>query len=110
HRAGPRGDCRLAEPRRAVPAAAGMAVAGAAWMAGLPPLLGFGAKEGAFESLLHVDAAWGGWALAAVAAGSVLTVAYSARMVWGMVGPEVPGVAPAKGKVQDPREAGWWLL
>lgn len=110
HQAHTRDARRLSELHRSMPVTTGMAVVGAASMAGLPPLLGFVAKEGAFESLLHVDAAWGGWALAAVAAGSVLTVAYSARMVWGMVGPEVPGVAPAKGEVQDPREAGWWLL
>jgi multicomponent Na+:H+ antiporter subunit A len=53
-------------------------VVSAASMAGLPPLLGFVAKEEAYESFLHVGP--GGFVtLAGLVAGSVLTVAYSAR-------------------------------
>jgi multicomponent Na+:H+ antiporter subunit A len=64
-----------------------LAVAGtlaAASMAGIPPLLGFVTKEGAFEAFLH--RAYGSAApvlLAVVVLGSVLTVAYSARFVAG---------------------------
>jgi multicomponent Na+:H+ antiporter subunit A len=64
-----------------------LAVAGtlaAASMAGIPPLLGFVTKEGAFEAFLHD--AYGPAApvlLAVVVLGSVLTVAYSTRFVAG---------------------------
>jgi len=64
-------------------AAAGVA---AASMAGIPPTLGFVAKEaalGAFDGGTP-----GGWGIAAVVVvGSVLTVAYSARFLWGAFGP-----------------------
>jgi multicomponent Na+:H+ antiporter subunit A len=56
----------------------------AASMAGIPPLLGFVTKEGAFEAFRH--GAYGPAApvlLAVVVLGSVLTVAYSARFVAG---------------------------
>ncbi len=58
----------------------------AASMAGIPPTLGFIAKE---EALAAFDGATpGGWfVLAGVVVGSVLTVAYSARFVWGAFGP-----------------------
>ena len=68
---------------RVIAAAAGLA---AASMAGLPPLLGFVGKEAAFTAL------WDGGLpdrtsavalLVALVAGSVLTVAYTARFLWG---------------------------
>jgi multicomponent Na+:H+ antiporter subunit A len=63
---------------------AGIAVAS---MAGLPPLLGFVAKESVFGSLLEStsgsDAFWAWVALSGVIVGSVLTVAYSLRFFWG---------------------------
>ncbi|MDT7741264.1 MAG: multicomponent Na+:H+ antiporter subunit, partial [Actinomycetota bacterium] len=77
-----------------------LAVAGtlaAASMAGLPPLLGFVTKEGAFEAFLHD--AYGSAApvlLAVVVLGSVLTVAYSARFVAGaFTGAFSTGAAPS---------------
>jgi multicomponent Na+:H+ antiporter subunit A len=51
----------------------------AASMAGLPPLFGFIAKEGAYEAFAY-DGFWGGVTLAGLVAGSILTVAYSARL------------------------------
>ncbi len=70
-----------------------LAVAGtlaAASMAGIPPLLGFVTKEGAFEAFLHGAYSPPGTTglpapvlLAVVVLGSVLTVAYSARFVAG---------------------------
>ncbi|HEY2192167.1 MAG TPA: Na+/H+ antiporter subunit A [Actinomycetospora sp.] len=70
-----------------------LAVAGtlaAASMAGIPPLLGFVTKEGAFEAFLHgaydppgTTAPLAPFLLAVVVLGSVLTVAYSARFVAG---------------------------
>lgn len=68
-----------------VVAATGAVVA--ASMAGLPPLLGFIAKEEALATLGEVHFAWGGWVLAGVVVGSALTVAYSARFLWGAFGP-----------------------
>ena len=59
-----------------------VATVSAASMAGVAPLAGFIAKESALEALLH-----GAWfdtaALVGVTLGSVLTVAYSIRFVWG---------------------------
>lgn len=45
-------------------------------------MLGFAAKEAALEALLHGDTA-DRWELAVVVLGSVLTVAYTLRFVWG---------------------------
>lgn len=59
----------------------------AASMAGLPPLLGFIAKEEALYGLEKTGFAWSGWLLAGVVVGSALTVAYSARFLWGTFGP-----------------------
>ncbi len=93
-----------------MPVTVGAGVVAAASMAGVPPLLGFIAKEGALESLLH----FGGWSaplmLAGVVVGSILTFGYSARFVWGMVGPESPGVLQGKGEVLNPAEASVAIL
>jgi len=73
---------RLSGLYRRAPALAATAGLAAASMAGLPPLFGFVAKEAIFTSLLG-----GGvierMVLAGVVAGSVLTVAYSLRFMWG---------------------------
>jgi multicomponent Na+:H+ antiporter subunit A len=53
-------------------------VVAAASMAGLPPLLGFVAKESAYEAFVH-EGTWGAVVLAGLVAGSALTVAYSVR-------------------------------
>ncbi|HTO00762.1 MAG TPA: hydrogen gas-evolving membrane-bound hydrogenase subunit E [Microthrixaceae bacterium] len=82
----------------------------AASMAGLPPLLGFIAKEGALESLLHFEGGASTAMVAGVVVGSILTFAYSARFVWGLIGPETPGVQPGKGEILDPVEAGPAIL
>lgn len=70
-------------------------------MAGIPPMLGFTAKEAglaAYVDLGH-DLDWqlGAWlALAGIVAGSILTMAYTARFVWGAFGskPHVPRCSP----------------
>jgi multicomponent Na+:H+ antiporter subunit A len=83
HTTGTRDVRKLSGLARALPGtavAAGLAVAS---MAGLPPLLGFAAKEAAFEAFLHEGGARG-WAVEfGLLAGSTLTVAYSARFLWG---------------------------
>ena len=77
---------------RTAPTLAVVAVVAGASMAGLPPLTGFVAKESVFAALLDVAEegertglpAVAGWAVAVgVVLGSVLTVAYTARFLWG---------------------------
>ncbi|GGG80063.1 Na+/H+ antiporter subunit A [Sinomonas atrocyanea] len=74
-----------------------LAVAGtlaAASMAGLPLFGGFVAKEAIFDAFAHtpLPAAWEAVLLVGFALGSALTVAYSARFVWGAFARK-PGVA-----------------
>jgi len=86
HRAGTRDLRKLSGLGRAAPVLAVISALALASMAGLPPTLGFVAKEGVLTSLLE-DAATGsamGWvALIGVVLGSVLTAAYSLRFFWG---------------------------
>ncbi|MCG2623217.1 Na+/H+ antiporter subunit A [Arthrobacter sp. I2-34] len=86
HQSGTRDIRQLSGIHRAAPALFGVALVGAASMAGVPPLLGFVAKESVYEAFFQ-QAQHGGWAdwlvLAGVVAGSMLTFAYSARFVWG---------------------------
>jgi multicomponent Na+:H+ antiporter subunit A len=86
HRAGTRDLRKLSGLGRAAPVLAVVAALALVSMVGLPPALGFVAKEAVFTALL-ADASAGhalGWvALVGVALGSVLTVAYSARFFWG---------------------------
>jgi multicomponent Na+:H+ antiporter subunit A len=63
-----------------------VAVIAASSMAGLPPLLGFIAKEKALAGLLHGSFPGAQAVVACVIAGSVLTVAYSGRFVLGVLG------------------------
>ena len=81
-----------------------VAVVSAASMAAVPPLAGFIAKETAYDALLHGSPS-DRWVLAGIVTGSVLTVAYSARLVAGLVrpssisdtveAPSAPAPAPA---------------
>ncbi|MFC5948942.1 hydrogen gas-evolving membrane-bound hydrogenase subunit E [Pseudonocardia lutea] len=82
---------------RALPGLAVASVLAAASMAGVPFLLGFLGKEAAFEAFVHEGGARG-WVLAlGLLAGSVLTVAYSARFLWGAFAAK-PGVERADPK------------
>lgn len=90
--AGTRDLRRLTGLRHRMPVIAVAAAVAAASMAGLPPTLGFLAKESVFVALVDVArtgdgtglAGTPGWLLfAGVVLGSALTVAYSARFVWG---------------------------
>ncbi|MDM8085906.1 Na+/H+ antiporter subunit A [Cellulomonas cellasea] len=75
---------RLSGVGRALPITATAAGLATASMIGLPPFAGYVAKEAALESLAHLDRGWVGTVvLAAVAVGSVLTVAYGLRLWWG---------------------------
>ncbi|ODT96982.1 MAG: NADH dehydrogenase, partial [Pseudonocardia sp. SCN 72-86] len=83
---------------RAMPGLAAASVLAAASMAGIPPLLGFIAKEAAFEAFQLEGDARGWIVLAGLVVGSILTVAYSARFLWGAFAtkPGVDVVAPKK--------------
>lgn len=91
HAAGTRDLRRLSGVGRSLPHVCAVAVTAAASMAALPPLLGFATKEAAFDALLHGDTA-DRWALGITVAGSMLTVAYTVRFVWGAFWRK-PGVA-----------------
>jgi len=77
---------------RRMPVAAVAAAIAVASMAGLPPTLGYVAKEAALESLVHLGGGTDLWVLVAVALGSVLTMAYGLRFWWGAFW-DKPGVA-----------------
>jgi len=81
---------RLDHLGRSLPVAVGIAVVAAASMAGLPPLLGFIAKEEALAALLEPGTPAQLVVLVGVVIGSMLTFAYSARFAWGLIGPATP--------------------
>jgi multicomponent Na+:H+ antiporter subunit A len=85
-RTGTRDINALSGLRRSMPVATVVAVASGASMAGVPPLLGFPAKEAAIEGAIGL----GGlerWLVAGIiVSGSVLTVAYTLRLIVGMFG------------------------
>ncbi|KGN31019.1 cation:proton antiporter [Knoellia sinensis KCTC 19936] len=76
---------------RSLPVTFVAAALAAGSMAGLPPMLGFTAKESALAAFLDLGAdtnlgVWGDIALVGLVVGSTLTVAYTARFVWGAFG------------------------
>lgn len=85
HQAGTRDIRKLCGIGRSAPLLASVAVLAAASMAGLPPLLGFVAKESVLEAFVHHagDGPSGVVVLAGMVLGSMLTFAYSARFIWG---------------------------
>lgn len=96
HATGTRDIRKLSNLGRRLPALAIAAAVAAASMAGLPPLLGFIAKESALTGVLEALsdpssapfaplAAWG--ILIGVGLGSAFTLAYAARFWWGAFGP-----------------------
>ncbi|MFI2209950.1 Na+/H+ antiporter subunit A [Streptomyces sp. NPDC020141] len=91
HATGTRDLRRLSGVGRALPRVAAVAVVAGASMAGLPPLLGFAAKEAAFTALEHGSAAER-WTLAVCVVGSALTTAYTLRFLWGAFARK-PGLA-----------------
>jgi len=72
---------------RSLPGALVAMVLAGASMAGIPPLLGFTAKESALAAALNVGPVTGGTAwlvTTGIVIGSILTVAYTTRLVWGV--------------------------
>jgi multicomponent Na+:H+ antiporter subunit A len=106
HQTGTRDLRRLSGVGRSAPVLAGTALLAGASMAGLPPLIGFVAKESVYGALIgvarHGDGTGlghlAGWTvLIGVVLGSALTVAYTARFLWGTFAtkPDVPDTAVA---------------
>lgn len=89
--AGSRDIRQLSGLRRSMPVTAGLTALAAMSMAGIPPLVGFVAKEEAFYAFLGTSqASWAGGfggvgvlAAGAAVAGTALTFAYSARIIAG---------------------------
>ncbi|HQY98695.1 MAG TPA: Na+/H+ antiporter subunit A [Propionicimonas sp.] len=117
HSTGTRQLNELSGLRHKLPVTATVAGFAAASMAGIPPTLGFIAKEAGLEGVTNLAltadgtgiAPVPGWALvAAIVVGSAITVAYSLRFWWGAFGtkPGVPeaivGHAPEAGFVAVP--------
>ncbi|MFE6777808.1 Na+/H+ antiporter subunit A [Streptomyces sp. NPDC057702] len=82
HAAGTRDLRKLSGVGRQLPWVCAVAVVAGSSMVALPPLLGFAAKEAAFDALLRGGVAeW--WVLGCVVVGSALTTAYTLRFLWG---------------------------
>lgn len=91
HRAGTRDLTKLSGGWKAFPVVAVCATIAAASMAGLPPMFGFVAKEAVYSTLLTSPDKATVIAFIGIMIGSILTVAYSARFVWGAFSSK-PGV------------------
>lgn len=90
HQAGTRDITKLNGLYRRMPATFCVAAIAAASMAGLPPLLGFVAKEAAFGAFAGAADPWRRLIPLSLVAGSILTFAYSARFLWGAFAPKDP--------------------
>jgi len=99
HQAGTRDLRRLSGLRRSMPGVFRVAVAAGLSMAAIPLSFGFAAKEAAFVALVDENVWW----VAAAAAASTLTVAYTARFLIGAFGSHDPGVEPALGSALSVR-------
>ncbi|MFN3218264.1 MAG: hydrogen gas-evolving membrane-bound hydrogenase subunit E [Acidimicrobiales bacterium] len=97
-RTGTRDVTKLSGLRRSMPVAFWVAVISGASMAGIPPLLGFPAKEAAVEAVLGFSGFERVVLSAGVMGGSVLTVAYTLRFLIGVFGDsgEATEVAPRR--------------
>ena len=80
-RTGTRDVRELSGLRRSMPVAFAVMVVAGLSMAGVPPLLGFPAKEAAIEAGLGAKGAGGDAMLILIVIGSILTVAYTTRLV-----------------------------
>ncbi|WP_082775350.1 Na+/H+ antiporter subunit A [Pseudoclavibacter helvolus] len=86
HRTGTRDIRKLSGLAKAAPVLFWMTALAIAAMAGVPPMFTFVAKEAILTALLDAGEAgnvWGWIALVGVVLGTVFTVAYSARFLWG---------------------------
>ncbi|NLG23577.1 MAG: Na+/H+ antiporter subunit A [Actinomycetales bacterium] len=113
HATGTRDVRRLSGIGRRMPWLAGAAILASLSMAGLPPVLGFAGKEAALHALMEPEGglwSFDGVVLLAVALGSVLTFAYSARFVWGAFARKDPKLSGDAGQVTTVAHRPQWLL
>jgi multicomponent Na+:H+ antiporter subunit A len=89
-RAGTRNINELSGLRRAMPLTFVVALVSGLSMAGVPPLLGFPAKEAAIEAVLGLAGTERLLVGGLVVGGAVLTVAYTTRLLIGMFGGSEP--------------------
>ncbi len=89
-RTGTRNINELSGLRRAMPLTFVVAVIAGASMAGIPPLLGFPAKEAAIEAVLGLSGTERLVVGGLVIGGAVLTVAYTTRLLIGLFGKSAP--------------------
>ena len=89
-RSGTRNINDLSGLRRTMPITFVVAVISGASMAGIPPLLGFPTKEAAVEAALGLSGAEFWIVGGLIIGGSVLTVAYTTRLLIGMFGSSEP--------------------
>jgi len=117
-RTGTRNIDELGGLSRSMPVAFGVAVAAGLSMAGVPPLLGFTAKEAAIEAVLKLSGFEQVVVGIGVIGGSVLTVAYTLRFLLGVFGPgPATQVGPARLSMTAPAVilatagvVGFWTL
>ncbi|TYP87105.1 Na+/H+ antiporter subunit A [Blastococcus xanthinilyticus] len=100
HATGTRDMRELSGMGRRLPVVTAAAVLASASMAGLPPFIGFVGKEAAFTALWDgalPDRTAATVVLVGIVVGSVFTVAYTARFLWGAFArkPGLPDTAPA---------------
>lgn len=86
-RTGTRDIRQLGGLSRSMPIAFALALLAGGSMVGLPPLLGFAAKEAAIEAVFALSGLEQAVLVASVIGGSVLTVAYTVRFLHGVFGP-----------------------
>ncbi|MEL6981836.1 MAG: hydrogen gas-evolving membrane-bound hydrogenase subunit E, partial [Actinomycetota bacterium] len=90
---------------RSMPLAMAVAVISGASMAGVPPLLGFAAKEAAIEAAIKLEGAEASLIASLIILGSTLTVAYTVRLLLGLFGPSAgpdTEVAPSRPMMAGP--------
>ncbi|HEX2174819.1 MAG TPA: Na+/H+ antiporter subunit A [Nocardioidaceae bacterium] len=97
HCAGTRDLRELSGLGRSVPVLAVAAALAAASMAGVPPMLGYVGKEAVLTALEHEPPPVNFVLLAGVVGSTVLTVAYTARFLWGAFASK-PGVADTRAR------------
>ncbi|WP_186627712.1 Na+/H+ antiporter subunit A [Rhodococcus sp. BP22] len=106
HTTGTRDIRKLAHLGKKVPILAGIAALAAASMAGLPPFLGFVGKEAALSAVIGtpvLNPTVSVLVITAMVIGSMLTVTYSIRFVWGAFGrKQLKRPSPAVKKMHQP--------
>ena len=115
HCSGTRDITKLSGLGRKEPFLFGIAIISGFSMAGVPPLFGFVAKEAVLEATMHEELLVGmprNMMLVAYVIGSILTMAYTLRFLWGAFATkkEINGAEPAEAVAKmHPVTMGLWL-